>query len=89
MMAGTLWNADGGKRPRRAKAIAALPQRTVPDFCEMALVANATGLMPDRPDFHAPLTRAVELPWRFCDVTSPHVSRPWPPAMGGVSRMAR
>ena len=35
------------------------------------------------------ITRAVELPWRFCDVTSPHVSRPWPPAMGGVSRMAR
>jgi predicted homoserine dehydrogenase-like protein len=39
-----------------------LPQRTVPDNCEMALVANATGLLPDRPDFHAPLTRAIELP---------------------------
>jgi len=46
----------------RAKALAALPQRTVPDYCEMALVANATGLVPDRPDFHSPLTRAVELP---------------------------
>lgn len=46
----------------RADALAALPQRTVPDNCEMALVANATGLIPDRPDFHAPLTRSVELP---------------------------
>ena len=46
----------------RAKALAALPQRTVPDYCEMALVSNATGLVPDRPDFHTPLTRAIELP---------------------------
>ncbi|MGE8943785.1 hypothetical protein ACO2I3_17915 [Leptospira interrogans] len=46
----------------RAEALAGLPQRTVPDNCEMALVANATGLLPDRPDFHAPLTRAIELP---------------------------
>ena len=27
------------------------------------------------------ITKAVELPWRFCDVDSPHVSRPWPAAM--------
>jgi DNA-3-methyladenine glycosylase len=27
------------------------------------------------------ITRAVELPWRFCDADSRHVSRPWPPAM--------
>lgn len=46
----------------RAEALAALPQRTVPDFCEMGLVANATGLVPDRPDYHAPLARTVELP---------------------------
>lgn len=47
---------------KRAAALANLPQRTVPDNCEMALVANATGLMPDRPDFHAPLARTTELP---------------------------
>ena len=46
----------------RSKALVALPQRTVPDYCEMALVSNATGLVPDRPDFHTPLTRAIELP---------------------------
>ena len=27
------------------------------------------------------ITRAVELPWRFCDATSDCVSRPWPAAM--------
>ena len=27
------------------------------------------------------ITKAVELEWRFCDADSPHVSRPWPPAM--------
>jgi DNA-3-methyladenine glycosylase len=27
------------------------------------------------------ITKAVELPWRFCDADSPHVSRPWPAAM--------
>jgi predicted homoserine dehydrogenase-like protein len=46
----------------RARLLAELPQRTVPDYCEMCLVANATGLTPDRPDFHAPYTRTTELP---------------------------
>jgi len=27
------------------------------------------------------IRRAMELPWRFCDADSRHVSRPWPPAM--------
>ena len=27
------------------------------------------------------ITKAVELPWRFCDATSAHVSHPRPPAM--------
>jgi len=28
------------------------------------------------------ITKAAELPWRFCDASSALVSRPWPPAMG-------
>jgi len=27
------------------------------------------------------ITKATDLPWRFVDATSAHVSRPWPPAM--------
>jgi DNA-3-methyladenine glycosylase len=27
------------------------------------------------------ITRAVDLPWRFCAAGSRHVSRPWPPAL--------
>ncbi len=42
-----------------------VPLSTVPDLCEMGIVANHTGLMPDRPDLHAPIARTVELPWLF------------------------
>jgi DNA-3-methyladenine glycosylase len=34
------------------------------------------------------ITRAVELPWRFCDATSDCVSRPWPPAMRQRGRVS-
>jgi len=59
---------DLGARPvrevvdARARIAAALPQRTVPDLCEMLIVANATGLGCDRADFHAPIARIGEVP---------------------------
>ncbi len=49
----------------RAKACAALPQRAVPDLCELLVVANATGLLPDRADLHAPIARIPEVPSFF------------------------
>jgi predicted homoserine dehydrogenase-like protein len=45
----------------RARLAAALPQRAVPDLCELTLVANALGLLPDRPDLHAPIARITEV----------------------------
>ena len=38
---------------------------TVPDLCEMGIVANHTGLLPDRPALHAPIARTIELPTLF------------------------
>src|SRR3954447_2435817 len=49
----------------RAGIAAALPQRTVPDLCELLIVANSTGTMPDRPDLHAPISRIAEVPTLF------------------------
>lgn len=66
----SLWNLPGNDRAagieRRAEALADLPQRTVPDFCEMGIVANATGLTPDVAGFHAPVMRTVEVADVFC-----------------------
>jgi predicted homoserine dehydrogenase-like protein len=58
---------DVGKRAwpeiaaARAQMASALPQRAVPDLCELTLVANALGLRPDRPELHAPLARITEV----------------------------
>jgi predicted homoserine dehydrogenase-like protein len=49
----------------RSNAIAGFPQRAVPDLCELLVVANATGLQPDRFDLHAPLARINEVPTVF------------------------
>jgi DNA-3-methyladenine glycosylase len=35
------------------------------------------------------ITRATELPWRFCDATSACVSRPWPARMAARRRRGR
>lgn len=49
----------------RREVTAAFPQRAVPDLCELLVVANATGLQPDRPDLHAPIARIGEVPTIF------------------------
>jgi predicted homoserine dehydrogenase-like protein len=45
----------------RARLASALTQRAVPDLCEMTVVANALGSLPDRPDLHAPIARITEV----------------------------
>jgi predicted homoserine dehydrogenase-like protein len=61
-----LWDAGGGSLPAlataRAEALRELPRRIVPDYCEMCVVANATGLRPDLPELHVPHARTPELP---------------------------
>lgn len=49
----------------RARADLPFELTTVPDLCEMGIVANHTGLMPDCSGLHAPLARTVELPTIF------------------------
>lgn len=45
----------------RAAALAELPLRTTPDYCEMNVVANSTGLVPSRDDLSYPVCRITEL----------------------------
>jgi len=49
----------------RARLAAGLPQRAVPDLCELQVVGNATGYMPDTPALHAPILRIEEVPTVF------------------------
>ena len=49
----------------RARLAAALPQKLVPDLCEMTMVSNHTGLMADVADLHVPIARIEELPTLF------------------------
>lgn len=61
-----LWELpEGAEREAveaRGKVLAAIPQISVPDLCEMVNVANATGLGPDLPEFHAMVLRTGEVP---------------------------
>lgn len=65
------WHWAMGERPlgelarARAEICAALPQRAVPDLCELLVVANATGFVADRADLHAPIARIPEVPSFF------------------------
>ena len=47
------------------------------------LLASVAGAHPPRIAIgeRIGITKAADLPWRFCDADSPHVSRPWPAEM--------
>ncbi len=47
------------------RRITSLATKTVPDLCEMTIVANHTDLAPDCPELHGPVARTVELPSLF------------------------
>lgn len=67
-MAATLSGDDANLRDRvaRRNVIASMfDQRLPADLCELSIVANATGFLPDRPDLHAPLARIQEIPALF------------------------
>ncbi|GAB1582684.1 NAD(P)H-dependent oxidoreductase [Phyllobacterium phragmitis] len=49
----------------RARAAAKLPQRAVPDLCELAVVSHSVDLVPDRPELHCPIARISEVPTFF------------------------
>ncbi len=61
-----LWSLPPGELrdgvERRARILAAWPHKTVPDLCELGIIANATELVPDTPALHAPIARTLELP---------------------------
>lgn len=57
--------AVGARVQARAEICAALPQRAVPDLCELQVVANSTGLLADVAPLHAPIARPAEVPDLF------------------------
>lgn len=52
---------------RRSMICNDLPQRAVPDLCELQVVANSTNLMIDTPNLLAPIARIQEVPTMFTD----------------------
>lgn len=61
----TAVGAVGARVQARAEICAALPQRAVPDLCELQVVANSTGLLADVAPLHAPIARPAEVPDLF------------------------
>jgi predicted homoserine dehydrogenase-like protein len=50
----------------RRRALSGLPLLRPADVCEMVIAANHTGLVPDRPEMHAPALRIVEVAEALC-----------------------
>ena len=63
------WQLEAADLPAglaaRAAALEGALRQTAPDLCELGIVANATGLLPDCPGLHAPFLRPLELPEVF------------------------
>lgn len=57
------WKMDDMKKTLegRSKLLAEFPQFAVPDYNEMNVVANATGLLPSCPRLHYPLANVTEI----------------------------
>lgn len=53
---------------RRAEALETFSRQAPPDYCEMNLVSNSTGLLPSRPSLSYPIARATELADIFCPI---------------------
>jgi predicted homoserine dehydrogenase-like protein len=49
----------------RAAAASNLPQRAVPDLCELAVVSHSVDVSPDCPALHCPIARISEVPTFF------------------------
>ena len=50
----------------RHRLLSSLSMTSPPDLCEMTIVANTTGLMPDAPGLHAPIVHMSEIPHLLC-----------------------
>ena len=65
-----LWEPAGGSAEQgirlRRRALESLPQISVADLCEMAIVINSTGYDYDAPRLHAPIARLIEMPEIMC-----------------------
>lgn len=57
----TLGDDVPARLAQRSEALAALPQSATPDYCEMNVVANSTGLLPSCPALSYPVCRITEL----------------------------
>jgi len=65
-----LWELAGSASEQgislRRRALESLPQFSVADLCEMAIVINSTGYGYDAPQLHAPIARIIEMPEIMC-----------------------